>query len=125
MNLTIIEQTIFDLENASLNSENVQELAHLYIIRNNFKKNEENIIEEAIDRVTAELKDILPQYRRYKEVRRQCALKQVNQDAVSECLQCVCVELQDFIQALYTNTECEEERNQIKRTLNELNKKFK
>lgn len=103
MDINIIEASINQLENNITSPENVQELANLYIVRDNLLKKDTNTVEQ-------ELNDILPMYKKYCETKKQYQLKQIPEDAVIHDMTVLCEELNEFIRALYSSTDFFKER---------------
>lgn len=57
-----------------------------------------------------ELDDILPQYRKYCEVKREYQLGNTSKDNVIVAMNNVCKEITEFINSLYSHTDMQEER---------------
>lgn len=110
LDIDIIDQTIEELENADTTFFNCNNLASLYTVRDHLKQT----------RLDKELFDVIPAYKRYCQVKKTYQLKEISAEAVTEEMQNVCKELDEFIHALYSNTDLEIERQLIKNTLNQL-----
>ena len=110
MDIRDINNYIKELEEDIFNFDNIQDLAYLYIIRNNFQK----------DNVTIELNDILPEYHKYIEVKKKYQLKQVTEEALIDAVKSVCKEIREFVLTIYNNTDMEKERKQIRFIIEDL-----
>ena len=117
MDIDEIQNEIKTLENDATTFSNVSKLASLYIVNERLQ----NTLQTKIDSIQRELNDILPAYRKYIGVKREFQLKNADKKALINSTQLVCKELQEFILTLYNNTECEECRNLISKTLKSLN----
>lgn len=117
MDLDIIENAIYDLENDEINRDNVKELACLYIIRKEQLKQTE-------DKVENELNDILPYYREYCGIKRDYQLNKLPEEAVIVSIKKVCKEISDLIDTLYSGTDLGKERRQILKMLYSLYSKY-
>ena len=96
-----ITDTINELEQGDTTFDNCIKLSSLYIVRDNFKS----------DETTNELDDILPQYRKYCEVKREYQLGNTSKDNVIVAMDRVCKEITEFINSLYSHTDMQEERD--------------
>lgn len=110
MNIKTINDAIKDLETANTTVNNVEELAHLYIVR-------KHLIQ---DRVEEELNDILPAYKNYVDVKKKYQLHETTQENVILALESTCKEMIEFISTLYSSTDFERERVLIKDIINTL-----
>lgn len=104
MNITDINRTILELENDSTTFENCYKLASLYIIRERYNR----------DVVEQELDEILPQYIKYRDVKRKYQLGEISENAIERQIKVVCKEVTEFINTLYASTDMPAERNCIK-----------
>ena len=111
-----IENTIEELENERTTFENCLKLASLYIIRGEHSKP----VYDVGNDVQRELNDILPQYKKYVEVKRRYQLGEVTEKAVENMIKNVCIEISEFIHTLYTGTDLPIERFCIKNMLENL-----
>lgn len=103
MNLQIIEENIKELEMADTTFDTVQELALLYIIKNNLKSPVQTTVER-------EYTEILPAYKKYVEAKRQFQLKQTDETNMIKYMELLCSEISDFLIALYSGTSTYKER---------------
>ena len=110
MDLKAIEDNILELENDDTTVENVQELASLYIVRENYKNAN---LTANINESARELEDILPQYTKYVEIKRQYQLGELPEQAVKKSIRLVCKEIYEFIKTLYCCTDMKAERDCI------------
>lgn len=121
LNLSEIEKTISDLENSDTTFSTCQKLAYLYIVKEHFKNASEPMVTQANEQVKKELNDILPQYRTYCEIKRRYQMHDTTKEAVIIAMGRVCREIEEFIHILYSSTDTEEERQQIKNMMTSLN----
>ena len=115
LDLTLIENTIQELEEKETTFANCEKLAYLYACRDNLAR----------DEVEEELDDILPYYTKYRDIKRRYQLHQTIDHEVLQGMTNVCRELKEFINALYSSTEMHKERVLIRDMLQELNEKYK
>jgi len=121
MDIQTIEEQIDLLENSDTTYDNVQELASLYIVYENLK----HPVKTMVDGVNDELQDILPYYLKYREVKRRYQLNQTSEGEVIRSIKNVCVEITEFINALYSGTDMNKERLCIKDMISQLNTKYR
>ena len=112
LNMTEVNNTIAELENADTTFTNCQKLASLYIVRDKFNT-PKNSVEH-------ELSDILPQYKSYCDIKRKYQLNELTATAVINSMQGVCKEISEFIEMLYGSTDMPEERQMILTMLDNL-----
>ena len=105
IDLNEIEDTIKDIENKNTTLDNCRILADMLIIEHFYKIKTDN--------VENELNDILPQYQRYREIKRKYQLQEVTENAVINAIYNVCRELSEFIHTLYGCTDIQAERDAI------------
>ena len=118
LDLEMIDNTIEELENGETNFMNCQKLASLYTIKQFYKSLEET------QAVESELSDILPQYRKYCEVKRHYQLKEASEAQVLNSLEAVCKEISEFFHTLYSSTDMPEERERLKILIQDLQNIF-
>lgn len=111
-----IDNTIETLENGATTFDNVLKLASLYIV----KEHMQNVSTGQIDVSESELKDILPAYRKYVDVKKEFQLNHIDKSALISSMNIVCKEIKEFISTLYNNTECQECRNLIQNMIKSL-----
>ena len=116
MNLEMIEDLITELEQSEMSLSNIRNLSALYTVRNQLLERS-----ETADKVTLELSDILPSYRRYIDSKRSYQMKETtNNEAILSNLKQVCTEIKEFLQTLYSSTDMQEERTMIQKMLKEI-----
>lgn len=116
MNITEINNTVLELENGPTSFASCQKLASLYIIQDRYNKTNtdiEEVEQPKPDKVKQELSDILPQYQRYREIKRKFQLNEVTENAVINSIDAVCKEITEFLRTLYGSTDMQEEREAI------------
>ena len=120
LDLTMVDNTIHELEMADTNFMNCERLASLYIIKSHFNNQshtednppiELNVTEETS--VQKELFDILPHYNMYCDKKRDYQLGRVGKDVVIKSMELVCNEISEFLHILYSSTDMQEERDLI------------
>lgn len=117
IDLQAIDERINILEDNAISTEDIVELASLYVIKQNTKLPDMNVI-------TAELDDILPQYKTYCNIKRRYQLGEVDQVAVIKALKGVCQEIKEFLCTLYSHTDMGKERILLLNMVEEIHKKF-
>lgn len=113
MDLQTINDFIEGLEAEEPNLKNCAQLASLYIV----KKHLENI--QAND-VEKEIRDILPSYRIYADVKAKYQKHELTEEAVISALHNLCTEIGELMKILYASTEMAKERREIGRLIGEL-----
>ena len=116
LNLVEIQNTIKELENSETTFANCQKLASLYIVQRFYSPQDTEQIEE----VSTEIDDILPAYQQYCEVKRQFQLQRLPDTSVIQAMKNVCAELRDLVMVIYSNSDMENERQQLKNLLIDL-----
>ena len=117
MDIQAIQDNITELENDDTTVDNVKELALLYIVRDNFKK---SLKSNGNDKIIEEYNDILPQYRRYIEIKKEYQLGNISEKPVERAIKQVCKEICEFIHTMYISTDMPAERTYIKEMLENL-----
>lgn len=120
MDIKIIDGVIKELEESDVTFDNVRELACLYIVRSNLN----NDASVAVNSVEKELNDILPRYKDYCEIKRKYQLNEINEEALLQAVKNLCLEIQEFIESLYTSTDFYRERKLILDMLDKLHDKY-
>ena len=120
LDMQLVENTIQELEDNDTTFNNCEKLASLYIVRhfNSAALNQVSAIENDI--VGKELTDILPNYQRYCEIKRQYQLTGTEKEAVLTHIAAVCKEVLEFLHMLYNNTDLPEERHIIEQNLSNI-----
>jgi len=119
MDLYLIDSTIDELESGETTFINCERLASLYIIKEHFKKYP-LVLRGLYDEVEEELNDIAPQYKQYCEIKRDYQLGKTTKEAVISSMKCVCKEIEEFINILYSSTDTPEEREELKQLINKI-----
>ena len=115
MDIDNINIAIQELEQSETTYKNIQELAFLYIVRDNYTK----------DNVEKEINDIIPAYRQYCKDKREYQLGRLTESYVLYSLDNVCKEIYEFIDMIYTYVNIPEERNKLHKLITELYKQIK
>ena len=96
-----ITDTISELEQGDTTFDNCIKLASLYMVRDNYPT----------DVIVEELDDILPQYKRYCDIKKEYQLGNTSKDNVIVAMDKVCKEIKEFLNTLYSYTDIQEERD--------------
>lgn len=120
MDLLTIKEAINTLVESDTTPQNVAELASLYICKGELEKLKFAPKFRVIDGVEEEWQDILPYYQQYKDVKKRYQLGQTNEGEIIQGIKKVCLELKEFIEALYSGTDMNKERLCIQQMLREL-----
>lgn len=120
LDLTLIENTIQELENSDTTFNNCEKLASLYIVREHQKNENLKVVEKSEKEVMDELNDILPSYSMYCNKKRDYQMNKLGADVVLSSLKSVCREICEFIHILYSSTDMPEERDIIVETLSNI-----
>lgn len=136
LNIDLVENTIDELEHTKeTNYELCRDLAALYIVRDYYEqkyekkkfnspiKIEQSKDEKPKSEIVSELQDILPMYRIYQQTKRSYQRHETTKDIMLISMRNVCIEIKEFIETLYNNTDTEEERREIKQMLMALKNK--
>lgn len=125
MDIKEIEKEIEKLENEKESYKTVSALADMYIVRKylNKKNTAETYSEQNTenDAETEFMTDVLPAYKRYKEVKRKYQLGNTTKEKVLLCMDKLTKEIKELIQIMYTNSDMPEERNKISEFIEDLN----
>lgn len=81
-------------------------------------------LQSVVDTDEQELYDIIPEYERYKRIKRKYQMHEISDEAVINSIKLVCKELEEFIQLLYSNTDMRKERIQIQSIISNLYNQF-
>lgn len=115
LNIDEINETILGLENnAPTTFDTCMKLSALYNVRDRLS----NAIQSVPDSLESELNDVLPQYKKYREIKRQYQMGKTTETDVTKAIQAVCKEILEFLLVLYRNTDTAFEREQILTMLN-------
>lgn len=119
LDINLIDETIKELENEDTNFSNCQKLASLYTVKEFYEKHL-----QTADQVQLELHDILPQYNRYCEVKKKYQLGEVASEQVLDSMMLLCQEIEEFLHTLYSSTDIEPERQQLRGLIQSLSTSF-
>lgn len=72
------------------------------------------------NKVIKEYEDILPSYKLYVDAKKRYQLGDMNENKVLEYLDCLCKEISEFLDILYSDTDMWKERKIINKTLTDL-----
>ncbi len=114
MDINTINNLIKDTENSETTLSNIRNLSALYNVRNILLNNKEET------RTETELKDILPSYLGYINIKRKYQLHKTTNDNVIIAMKALCTEIKEFIQTLYSSTDTPQERDIIKEMIKEM-----
>lgn len=117
-----INQAISDLISKPTSMDTAQKLASLYILRDKLSQIQQESGPETTDTTEAELNDILPCYREYREVKRKYQLQEISENAVLDSLDDVCEEIEEFMNTLFNGTDMPEERKRLSKLITNLQK---
>jgi hypothetical protein len=112
LNIEEIKNTIDELENSPTTFANCQKLSSLYIVLDHI----ENSLQQGTDAekdTVKEYRDILPQYKMYREVKRKYQLDELPEKSVEMAIDDVCREIKEFIDTLYSNSDMPTERQSV------------
>ena len=128
MNIQEINSNIQELEVGELTSLSCRNLASLYIVREHLNRLNLNGGTHPktchTDEVVKELDEVLPQYHKYCETKRNYQLSNITKEPVIYQMKLLCKEIQDLIEIIYTNTDMAEERQIMEGTLKKLYQKY-
>lgn len=116
MNIEDVDSTIAKLEEDDTTFENCEKLASLYIVREYYLRS----LNEPGNEVEDEIKDILPQYKKYVELKKKYQLSEISEKPIENSIKLVCKEIEELIRVLYRCTDMPIEREYIKKMLNNL-----
>lgn len=116
MNIEDINSTIKKLENDDTNFENCEKLASLYIVKEYYLKGQKTIGND----VEKEINDILPQYKKYLDIKKRYQLGELSEKTVINAIKPVCKEITELIQILYRCSDMPEERTYIVKMVSDL-----
>lgn len=119
MDINKINAKIKELEDSEESLSNIRNLSCLYIVRTNMST--DNITS---DNVTEELKDVLPSYIQYVNMKRKYQKGDISKEKVISYLLQVCDEIEEFIHALYSGTDTPEERDVIGQLIMKIKRTF-
>lgn len=104
MDLSTINDMIDEIERSETSLSNIRNLSALYNVKTHL------VGSVKYDSVSKELNDILPSYKVYIDAKRDYQLNKTTEDNILLRLKNVCKEIEEFVQALYSNTDTQAER---------------
>ncbi len=116
MKLEDVDSTIAKLEEDDTTFENCEKLASLYIVKDYYLKSKK----EHGNDVEDEINDILPQYKKYVELKRRYQLGEISEKPIENSIKAVCREIEELVRVLYRCTDMPIEREYIKKMLKNL-----
>lgn len=116
MKIEDVNSTIEKLENEDTTFENCEKLASLYIVRDYYLKRQN----ETGNNVESEIRDILPQYKKYVELKRKYQLGEISEKPIEHAVKAVCKEIEEFLFMFYRCTDLPIERDYIKKMIKDL-----
>ena len=117
MDIKTIEDNIQALESADTTVDNVAELASLYIVR-------DKLVDAITTPITAEFQDILPEFLHYINVKTKFQRHEITEEAIISSLSILCKEIEQFLQMLYSSTDCYKERKLIYNMIENISNKI-
>lgn len=112
-NLQTINEFIEGLEAQETTLKNCLQLSSLYVVKKHLENVEANEVEK-------EIKDILPSYRIYADVKSKYQNHELTEEAVVSALRSLCTEIEELVKLLYASTEMAKERKEIGKLIGEL-----
>ena len=106
-----LNEEISLVENETPTHTSMQKLAAMYIVRDHMS--------EPSNVVVAEYKDILPSYTLYCTNKKKYKMGEITDAPVMQSMNNLSREIKEFLQALYTSTESDTERQSLFSALNE------
>lgn len=117
MDINIVDELISELKTCDTTYNNVRDLAALYTVKDKLEEDEKT--EES-----KELFEILPAYKHYINEKRKFQLGESDKDHLQAEMKLLCIEIFDFVAALYRNTNTQEERQEIMRCISRINEEL-
>ena len=114
MNIDTINEMIDELEEAEPSLSNIRNLSALYNVRSNL------LGTNKFDKTSKELSDILPSYLQYIETKRKYQLHEVSDELLYINMKELCREIKEFIQALYSGTDTQTERDILNQMIKDM-----
>ena len=114
MNIADINEIIDELEQSEFSLSNVRNLSALYNVKTHL------LGTSNYDSTTKELSDVLPSYLQYIDTKKRFQLHEINEDLLHINMKELCKEIKEFVQALYSGTDTQQERDLINQMLKEM-----
>jgi len=119
-----VDKTIRELEDCDTSFATCAKLADLYIVRKYFETSKEMQEEYGHDygdkKVKEELRDILPSYTEFCDLKKHYQMGEITEKPVLSSLDKMCNEIYEFMETLYHSTDMQEERDAIKSLITDL-----
>lgn len=110
----MINDLIDELENGDTSLSNIRNLSALYNVKSHL------LGSNRYDNTTKELSDILPSYLQYIDTKRRYQLHEITDELLYINMKELCREIKEFIQALYSGTDTQQERDMLKQMIKEI-----
>ena len=117
IDISVINNLINDFENSDSSLSTIRNLSALYNVRTHLLSSNHK---ETTDKTTKELSDILPSYIQYINAKRRYQLHEITNETVYINMKELCKEIKEFMQALYSGTDTEKERELLKQMIKEI-----
>ena len=114
MDISMINDLIDELENGDTSLSNIRNLSALYNVKSHL------LGSNRYDNTTKELSDILPSYLQYIDTKRRYQLHEITDELLYINMKELCREIKEFIQALYSGTDTQQERDMLKQMIKEI-----
>ena len=119
-----VDKTIRELEDGPTSFANCSKLADLYIVRKYFETSKEMQEEYGHKygnaKVKEELRDILPSYTEFCDLKKHYQMGEITEKPVLNSLDKMCSEIYEFMETLYNSTDMQEERDAIKELVSDM-----
>lgn len=116
MDISVINNLINDFENSDTSLSTIRNLSALYNVKTHLLQSNQDLA----NKTTKELSDILPSYIQYINAKRRYQLHEITDETVYINMKELCKEIKEFIQALYSGTDTEKERELLKQMIKEI-----
>lgn len=124
IDMSEIDSTIDTLENTPISFDVAFKLAALYVVRDHNKVLNLGVLQSEKGTVEGEWSDILPQYQKYMTIKRDFQTNVLPKSAVVVSIDNVCREIEELIDAIYSGTDMQEERQSIISMISNLSEKY-
>lgn len=122
-----VDQTIKELENGKTTFDTCAKLADMYIIRKYFATSKEMQEESGYGNpdVKKELRDILPSYREFCDLKKHYKNGEISEKPVLNALDKMCTEIYEFMMELYEHTDMQQEKEALEDLIKDLHDNIK
>ena len=110
----MINDLIDELENGDTSLSNIRNLSALYNVKSHL------LGSNRYDNTAKELGDILPSYLQYIDTKRRYQLHEITDELLYINMKELCREIKEFIHALYSGTDTQQERDMLKQLIKEI-----